>query len=247
MKKSDDSTHSLIHPSPHPLIHPFPHPPAATSPSPGWHVECVIYDCDGVMFDSLEANGRLYNQMAMAVRGHPLLETELKYCHTHTVYEALHHLFGHDEALEKKALDVLKQTDLRDFIVYLKMEPNLFRALESLKERDIARAISTNRTTSMKYIMERFGLWPHFDMVVTALDVKHPKPHPESLEKILAALKVDREKALFIGDSEVDWESARSAGVKFIAYKNREIAGDGFIEDHLTVLSFLENGKHPQG
>ncbi len=37
----------------------------------------------------------------------------------------------------------------------------------------------------MKSIMERFNLDPYFEMVVTALDVKHPKPHPESVEKIL--------------------------------------------------------------
>ena len=39
----------------------------------------------------------------------------------------------------------------------------------------------------MEYIMEKFDLNRYFDMVVTALpkDVKNPKPHPESVEKIL--------------------------------------------------------------
>jgi HAD superfamily hydrolase (TIGR01509 family) len=76
-------------------------------------------------------------------------------------------------------------------------------------------------------------------MVVTALDVKHPKPHPESVKKILDALKFDRKKTLFIGDSGVDRETALSSGVKFIAYKNKEIAEDGFIDDHRALLDFL--------
>jgi HAD superfamily hydrolase (TIGR01509 family) len=126
------------------------------------------------------------------------------------------------------------------------MEPNLIRTLTELKERNIGRAISTNRTTSMKYIMERFKLDPYFEMVVTALDVKHPKPHPESVEKILTTLKYDREKTLYIGDSGVDRETALSSGVKFIAYKNKEIAEHGFIEDHLTLLDFLSGGEHSQ-
>ena len=29
-----------------------------------WDIECVIYDCDGVLFDSLDANRRLYNTIA---------------------------------------------------------------------------------------------------------------------------------------------------------------------------------------
>jgi phosphoglycolate phosphatase len=213
---------------------------------PKWDVECVIYDCDGVLFDSLDANGRLYNHIASSMGRPPLTGEELGYCHTHTVFEAIRLMFRTDEALEKKALEFLKKVDLKEFIVHLKMEPNLLTTLALLKERGITRAISTNRTTSMKHVMERFGLTPYFEMVVTALDVAKPKPNPESVEKILKALNLQREKVLFIGDSEVDRETALSSGVKFIAYKNKEIAEDGFIEDHLTLLGLLANGRHPQ-
>jgi len=212
-----------------------------------WEIECIIYDCDGVLFDSLEANGKLYTRIAMSIRHYPLTESELKYCHSHTVYQAIHHLFGHHEDLEKKALEFLKQVDLKEFIVFLKMEPNLLDALSLLKKKGITRAISTNRTTSMKHIIERFGLGPYFEMVVTALDVKEPKPHPETVEKILSTFNIAKEKVLYVGDTEVDQETANAAGVKFIAYKNRELKGDGYIDDHLNLLNYLENGKIPQG
>lgn len=212
---------------------------AATMTTTKWDVECVIYDCDGVLFDSLDANSRLYNYIATSSGRGPLDREELWYCHTHTVYESINHLFKHDGKLEQKALDLLKTVNLGDFVVYLKMEPNLLETLITLKERKIGRAISTNRTTSMKYIMERFSLSPHFDMVVTALDVKHPKPHPESVEKILETLHFDRKKTVYIGDSGVDRETALSSGVKFVAYKNREIAEDGLINDHRELLDFL--------
>jgi phosphoglycolate phosphatase-like HAD superfamily hydrolase len=80
-------------------------------------------------------------------------------------------------------------------------------------------------------------------MVVTALDVKNPKPHPESVEKILQAFNLKREEAVFVGDSELDQQAAESAGVKFVAYKNREIPSDAFIEDHLELLSIISDGK----
>jgi HAD superfamily hydrolase (TIGR01509 family) len=116
--------------------------------------------------------------------------------------------------------------------------------LERLKEKGILRVINTNRTTSMKYIMERYNLWPFFDMVVTALDVKNPKPHPESIEKIVQALNLNKEQAVFVGDSEVDQQTARSSGVRFIAYKNKEIANDAYIDDHLALLNIISNEKN---
>ncbi len=204
-----------------------------------WKIRCVIYDCDGVLFDSIEANMRLYNDLCSAVGRVLLKEEEIKYVHTHTVYEALHFIFGEDDGLEKRALESLKQIDLREYIVYLKMEPHLLQILNLLKTNRILRAINTNRTTSMKYIIERFHLQPYFDMVVTALDVTHPKPHPESIEKIIRTLNLNKEEAVFVGDSDVDQQTANSSGIKFISYKNREIPNDALIEDHLDLLNLL--------
>jgi phosphoglycolate phosphatase len=204
-----------------------------------WKLKGVIYDCDGVLFDSIEANMRLYNDLCSAVGRTPLKEEEIKYVHSHTVYEALHFIFGQENGLEKRALESLKQIDMREYILYLKMEPYLLQTLNLLKANGILRAINTNRTTSMKHIMERFHLWPFFDMVVTALDVKNPKPHPESIEKIIQKFNLNKEEAVFVGDSEVDQQTAKSSGIKFIAYKNREIANDAFIESHLDLLNFL--------
>jgi HAD superfamily hydrolase (TIGR01509 family) len=211
-----------------------------------WKVHCVIYDCDGVLFDSLEANTKLYNDLCAMVGRYPLREDELRYVHTHTVYEALHFIFGKENDLEKKALEILKQkqVDLKNYVGYLKMEPHLFQTLERLKEKGILRVINTNRTTSMKYIMERYNLWPFFDMVVTALDVKNPKPHPESIEKIVQAFNLNKEQTVFVGDSEVDQQTARSSGVRFIAYKNKEIANDAYIDDHLALLNIISNEKN---
>jgi HAD superfamily hydrolase (TIGR01509 family) len=204
-----------------------------------WKLKGVIYDCDGVLFDSIEANMRLYNDLCSAVGRTPLKEEEITYVHSHTVYEALHFIFGQENGLEKRASESLKQIDWREYIVYLKMEPYLLQILNLLKATGILRAINTNRTTSMKHIMERFHLWPFFDMVVTALDVKNPKPHPESIEKIIQKLNLNKEEAVFVGDSEVDQQTAKSSGIKFIAYKNREISNDAFIESHLGLLNFL--------
>ena len=206
-------------------------------------IRCVIYDCDGVLFDSLEANTRLYNDLCARVGRYPLREDEVYYVHTHTVIEALHFIFGKENDLEKKALEILKekQVDLKNYVNYLRMEPHLLQALEKLKEKGILRAINTNRTTSMPYIMEKFNLWSYFEMVVTALDVKNPKPHPESIEKIIEGFQLKKEEAVFVGDSDIDQQTAMSSGVRFVAYKNKEIANDLFINDHLDLLKIISS------
>jgi HAD superfamily hydrolase (TIGR01509 family) len=209
-----------------------------------WNIRCVIYDCDGVLFDSIEANTRLYNDLCERVGRAPLKEEEIRYVHTHTVYEAVHFMFGHEDGLEKRAFESLKQIDLRDYIVYLKMEPYLLQTLNLLKANGILRAINTNRTTSMVHLIERYHLGPFFEMVVTALDVTSPKPHPESVEKIIQKFNLNKEEAVFVGDSEVDQQTAKSSGVRFIAYKNREIANDAFIEDHLDLLDIILGDKN---
>ena len=208
----------------------------------------MIYDCDGVLFDSLEANTKLYNDLCTRVGRYPLRENEIQYVHTHTVFEAIHFIFGAENDREKKALEILKQkqVDLKNYVAYLKMEPHLFQTLEKLKAKGILRVINTNRTTSMKYIMESFNLWPYFEMVVTALDVKNPKPHPESIEKIMQELHLNKEEAVFVGDSDVDQQTAKSSGIKFIAYKNRDIQNDAYIEDHLDLLRLISSPKGPQ-
>ncbi len=207
-------------------------------------IRCVIYDCDGVLFDSLEVNRRFYNLICATLGRSPLTGEELKYAHSHTVREAIQFLFRNDRDREQKALGLLPQIDPRETIACLKIEPNLLPTLKTLKGKGIIRAISTNRSTTMKLIMERFELGPYFDLVITAFDVQNPKPHPESIEKIIQTFSLEKEETVFVGDSEIDRQAAGSAGVKFIAYKNKDIAADAFIEDHLAILNLLSGGKN---
>lgn len=209
-------------------------------------IDCVIFDCDGVLFDSFETNKRLYNHIATSMGRSALTMDELQYCHIHTVYESIDYIFRYDDGLKVKALDFFKtNVNFTDFIEYLKMEPNLIETLTILKENHIARAINTNRTNSMKHIMERYGLWPYFDMTVTALDVERPKPHPESVEKILKGLNIARERTIYVGDSEIDRLTADSSGVRFVAYKNRTLSAWGFIDNHLDLIGLLSNKALP--
>ena len=63
-----------------------------------------------------------------------------------------------------------------------------------------------------------FDKWPptsHFRTIITMDDVKHGKPHPEGLQKILG--NRDPATALYVGDNIDDALAARDARVPFMA------------------------------
>ena len=116
----------------------------------------------------------------------------------------------------------------------MRMEPDLIEFLSLLRPQRQT-AISTNRTTTMAEVLRLFGLREYFDIVVTALDVRHPKPHPEALEKILAHCGRRADEAVYIGDSEIDVEHARAAGMPVIAFKSPELAADYHVQRFMEI------------
>jgi HAD superfamily hydrolase (TIGR01509 family) len=169
----------------------------------------------------------------------PLTEEELRYGHTHPVRDGIRHLFRHSPEKARQALEIFSRMDPGESAARLKPEPGLLPTLQSLKERGLLLAISTSRTTNMDHILERFALKPFFDLVVTSRDVAHPKPHPESVEKILRAFDLEKEEVLLVGDSETDRETALAAGIRFVAYKNRGMPADAYLDDHPGILDLV--------
>jgi pyrophosphatase PpaX len=65
--------------------------------------------------------------------------------------------------------------------------------------------------------MKLCGLDGIFDLVITADDVEHFKPHPEPIFKAMREMGVTSEESAYVGDSSFDIEMARRAGVEAIA------------------------------
>ncbi|MBN1627420.1 MAG: HAD hydrolase-like protein, partial [Deltaproteobacteria bacterium] len=83
----------------------------------------------------------------------------------------------------------------------------------------------------------------YFDIIVSSLDVKMPKPHPESIFKILDYFNINPYKAFYIGDSKLDYQSARSAGVVFISYRNSELNADHHVNSMNEIYEIVNSGE----
>lgn len=205
----------------------------------------VIFDCDGVMFDSLEANKIYYNQLLVGLGHQPMDSAELEYVHSHNVMDSVDHIFRHYPASEIKAAHQFrKRLNYEQYLQYMIIEPDLKEFLNFLRP-DYFTAISTNRTTSLPSIMKMFELEALFDKVVTAMDVERPKPHPEALVKILDHFGLTAEEAIFIGDSMVDHEHAASMGIRLIAFKNPDLPTEIHVNSFMEIsrLDFFKNRR----
>ena len=73
----------------------------------------------------------------------------------------------------------------------------------------------TGRTRQeVAYTFERWRGTRHLRTVITMDDVRHKKPHPEGLRKILR--RRDATTAVYVGDNVDDALAARAAGVAFL-------------------------------
>jgi HAD superfamily hydrolase (TIGR01509 family) len=197
----------------------------------------IVFDCDGVIFDSKEANIAFYNHVLANFGRPPMNKEEIEHVHVSTFDGAIRKLFR-DDPQSFDALAYCKQMDFGPFIKLTRVEPHLKELLSHIRPC-YRTAIATNRGEDLESSLQAFGLDKDFDLVVSALDVTHPKPHPESLLKIIKHFGVRPEEVLYIGDSDVDGEAASRAGVFFVAYKNAQIEADFHIEDFLEVLECL--------
>jgi len=206
-------------------------------------IKAVIYDCDGVLFDSFEANLNFYVQV-MEHFGMPPLDRNdretMRVLHTYANKDVLAYLFQGDPRLAE-VRQFSASLDYRKLFPLMVMEEGLRETLEALKGQ-VELAVCTNRASSMELLLESFGLNGFFSCVMTAARVTNPKPHPEPLLKVLEHYDLEPHQALFVGDSEVDRQAAAGAGVPFIAYRGPMPAA-ARIDRHLDLLPLLRTAS----
>lgn len=120
----------------------------------------------------------------------------------------------------------------------------VLESLETLKERDVKMAICTNKKQSYTdQIIRKFFSGTDFIEVVGDRDDGHRKPSPYYPLKIAEAMNCPVEKIYFVGDSDVDMQTAKNAGMiavgvswGFRGRKELEAAGADIVIDHPLEL-----------
>lgn len=144
-----------------------------------------------------------------------------------------------DRFLEYYSAHLLDNTDIY---------PNVRFTLERLKEYKKA-VISNKRETLSRRILEGLGLGNFFDMIIGSDSTPEKKPSPLPIVKVLAEFDVKPEEAIIVGDSNLDIEAGRAAGLKTVSvtygYRPYEMIKDADfvidrIEDLVKIIKVLD-------
>lgn len=209
----------------------------------------ILFDVDGTLVDTSDLIVTSY-QHTFSTHNLPALSSEkirsligksLQECYASMVPEHLNlipELCLTHKAFQSEHLDLAK------------LFPNTHATLSQLKAIGVPMAACTARSKQLSSkTLERAGLLEFLDIVIYPEDVSSQKPHPESLIKALAHLKVSPDDAVMVGDSHVDIVAGKNAGTMTI----RALYGinhehlhdpepDGTIDDIAQIIPLLQLG-----
>ena len=203
----------------------------------------VIFDIDGVIFDSKEANTGYYNQILAELGLPPMSAEDVEYCHMATGKQALDRIVP--KYLQQHELKRAQQAiPYFDFVITkLALEEGLMETLIWLEKHEVALGICTNRLTRVPELLEHFGIRHFFSSIKTASDAE-PKPSPQGLLKTLRQWQLMPQQAVFIGDTMADQMAARAAQMPFWAFGNARLEADEHFNSFAKLLDSLPSFIH---
>lgn len=117
--------------------------------------------------------------------------------------------------------DLLKQDHLiqKENIDKMKIFDGVVDILEFLKSNGKKLYICTNRTKGlMLEVLKSNQILPYFDEVISCVDAGYKKPNPYCLVDLIKRSGIPMEEFIYFGDSEVDSEFAKNAGIEHIIF-----------------------------
>ena len=115
--------------------------------------------------------------------------------------------------------------------------------IEALRERGLKLGIvSTKYRSRIHGVLQRESLMHGFDVVIGGEDVAQHKPHPQGLFEAIERLECSPASVVYVGDSVVDAELAKRAGVPLVVVLSGVTPREHF--DDYEPVGMLENISH---
>lgn len=181
----------------------------------------IIYDLDGTLVDTAEDITEAINAMLTQLSVSTLTRDQIR----HHVGRGLHDLVGRclntrDPALLERGLQAFVAYYGEHMTDHSRLYPGARESLEHFKSR--RQVIFTNKPNPYaKDLMDKLGVGGYFQEILAGGSAPK-KPDPSALLALMQRLNVKPEEALLVGDSLIDAQTGRNAGVFTV------ILGQGF-------------------
>jgi len=178
-------------------------------------IKLIIFDLDGTLVDAYPAIIKSFNYVMLRL-GYPKQKSLTIRRAVGRGDENLLKPFVRREDL-KKALLLYRKHHKTALLQGSRLFPNAVKVLAYLKGKGFKLAVASNRPTKFSWILIRhLGLRQYFDYVLCADSLKHLKPHPEILRRIMRRFSLKPRQVLYVGDMAIDAQTAGNAKVKAV-------------------------------
>ena len=182
-------------------------------------IQTVVFDFDYTLADSSKGVVLCVNHALKGFGLPPVDEERIKRTIGLPLEQTFRQLTGRDDPNQEREFVRLYVQRADEIVAGLTtLLPAVPETLRLLKVPGLALGIISNKfRRRIEVIMERENLLDCFDVIVGSEDVVHYKPDPESLLSAIGRLGSSPSSCLYVGDSVTDGETAKRAGVPFVA------------------------------
>ena len=180
---------------------------------------CYLFDFDYTLVDSTEGIVGCFQRTLQELARPPLSADAIARTIGLPMPEAVGRLLKTtDEACIEEFIRRYQPYADRYMTPGTKFFPGVPEVLARLKESGAHMAIISSKTSyRIQEKLDESDTAKYIDFVIGCREVSAPKPAPEGILAALHRLSLPPKAALYIGDSFVDAEAARAAGVDFAA------------------------------
>ncbi len=181
-------------------------------------IKAVIYDVDGTVLDTLSTIAHYGNEALMHFGFLALPEENYKYYAGNGAKVLI------ERMLEASGLSVAEHFEMvfdyyneiynNSPVAFTKPFDGIPELVVALKEKGIKQAVVSNKPDFATRGVMSACFNGEFDRVYGARDGVKLKPDPDALLSVLSELGVDKSECLYVGDTSVDMDTGRNAGVK---------------------------------
>ncbi len=191
--------------------------------------DAVIFDLDGTLTDTLEDLKNSVNY-ALSQFGFPERNTEEIRSFVGNGVKRLIYLSVPEntpDEISERCLSVFREHYNNHSCEKTKPYDGITDMLKKLKDNNVKTAVVTNKMHSAAADIVEYFFGGLIDITVGQIDGVAQKPQPDGIYKALGFLGISKEKAVYVGDSEVDCITAKNAGIPCIGvtwgFRSKEI------------------------